>query len=132
MTRVPKWPSRAKRISTPKVRKKVCARRSLPASARGVFGQPARAPLADSSASRPARRRSNALKVSKREEVVEISLDHPDKILGRVLLAEAFGITDEDFLNGLLKQLVDAGTQGGKVVEEATNFMLSVVQGMEP
>ncbi len=84
--------------------------------------------LARRKAAKPAPR----IKLSKREEVLELSLDHPDQTLGHVLLAEALGIADGDFLNGLLKQLVNAGTQGGKAVEEASNFMLSVVKGMEP
>jgi hypothetical protein len=40
MVRVPNCPSRRKVISTPRVRKNVCARRSRPASARGLLGQP--------------------------------------------------------------------------------------------
>ena len=72
------------------------------------------------------------IKVSKREKIAEVSLDHPDQALGHVLLAESLGIADWDFVTGLLRQLGNAGTQGGEVVEEAVNFMLSVVQGMEP
>lgn len=83
---------------------------------------------ARSKAAKPAPR----IKVSKREKIAEVSLDHPDKTLGYVLLAESLGIADGDFVTGLLRQLGDAGTQGGEVVEEAVNFMLSVVQGMEP
>jgi hypothetical protein len=40
--RVPNRPSRSKTISFPSARRKVCARRSRPASARGLFGQPDR------------------------------------------------------------------------------------------
>jgi|SRR6516164_7574192 len=42
IVRVPNRPSRPKAISIPTVRKKVCARRSRPARARGLFGQPVR------------------------------------------------------------------------------------------
>ena len=42
IVRVPNRPSRPKTISIPSVRRKVCARRSRPASARGFFGQPDR------------------------------------------------------------------------------------------
>ena len=43
--RVPGRPSRLKLISMPSARRKVCARRSRPASARGFFGHPALAAL---------------------------------------------------------------------------------------
>ena len=42
MVRVPNRPSRPKTISIPSARSGVCARRSRPASARGLFGQPER------------------------------------------------------------------------------------------
>jgi hypothetical protein len=45
---------------------------------------------------------------------------------------EAVGSTDGDFLHGLTKQLVNAGTQGPKADEDGTNFMLAVVKGIEP
>jgi hypothetical protein len=55
IVRVPNRPSRPKTISIPTVRRKVCARRSRPASARGLFGQLARLV--------PACKRSDALPV---------------------------------------------------------------------
>ena len=58
--RVPDRPSRLKVISIPKVRSKVWARRSRPASARGLLGQPAR-PSGNPSGAAPARSRSDAL-----------------------------------------------------------------------
>ncbi len=45
---------------------------------------------------------------------------------------EAFGTAEPDFLEGLLGQLVNAGTQGRAVDERGLNFMLSVVKGVEP
>src|SRR5262249_54900064 len=42
IVRVPNRPSRPKTISIPSVRRKVCARRSRPASARALFGHPDR------------------------------------------------------------------------------------------
>src|ERR1700737_4184672 len=44
----------------------------------------------------------------------------------------AIGAKDLDFLDGLLKQLVNAGTQGSAADEHGLNFMLSVVKGIEP
>ncbi len=45
---------------------------------------------------------------------------------------EALGTKDGDFLGGLLKQLINAGTQGREPDEAGINFMLSVVKGVEP
>ncbi len=45
---------------------------------------------------------------------------------------EAVGTRDPDFLDGLLAQLANAGTQGGKVEGRGLNFMLSVIKGMKP
>jgi hypothetical protein len=42
IVRVPNRPSRSKTILIPSVRRKVCARRDGPVSARGLFGQPYR------------------------------------------------------------------------------------------
>ncbi len=61
-----------------------------------------------------------------------ISNDHPDQTLGLNLLMEATGTTDFNFLRGLLCQLAEAGTKNGEVNEDAVNFMLSVVKGVEP
>ena len=45
---------------------------------------------------------------------------------------EALGTTELDFLNGLLKQLANTGSQGKSVDESGLNFMLAVVKGIEP
>ncbi len=61
-----------------------------------------------------------------------VAIDHPDKALGQIALMKALGTTDDDFLAGLVKQLVDAGSQGSAPDESGTNFMLAVVKGIEP
>jgi hypothetical protein len=64
IVRVPSRPSRPKTISIPSVRRKLCARRRRPASARGFLGQPVLSldtPSALRSA--PARKRSAAVPV---------------------------------------------------------------------
>src|SRR5262245_4045866 len=60
---VPARPSRENVTSMPSVRRNVCARRSRPASARGVFGQPALLLQSSSPAKSAARKRSAALPV---------------------------------------------------------------------
>ena len=46
--------------------------------------------------------------------------------------ANAFGTTEDDFVDGLAEQLLNAGTQGQKYDARGPNFMLSVVQGVVP
>lgn len=58
--------------------------------------------------------------------------DHPDLATGCVLLSEAIGSRDYDFLVCLLGQLANVGSKGPKVDELGANFMLSVVKGIEP
>jgi hypothetical protein len=58
--------------------------------------------------------------------------DHPDKALGQITLMKALATADHDFLGGLIKQLVSVGSQGATPDEDATNFLLSVVKGIEP
>ena len=52
------------------------------------------------------------VKVSKTGGMAKIELDHPDLAVGHVLLMEALGTVELDFLNGLLWQLAYAGSQG--------------------
>jgi hypothetical protein len=59
----------------------------------------------------------------------EVSLQHPDQLVGQALLMEALGTTNLEFLDGLLGQLANAGWGND---ERSINFMLSVVKGIEP
>ncbi len=72
------------------------------------------------------------VKVSEKGGMAKLLPDHPDFAVGCILLMEALGTTELDFLRGLLGQLVNAGSQGGQVDEDGLNFMLSVVKGIEP
>jgi hypothetical protein len=49
-----------------------------------------------------------------------------------IRLMEALGTTDPDFLDGILCQLFNVGSRGGKADERTLNFMLSVVKGVKP
>ena len=71
------------------------------------------------------------MKVSEKDDVTQIAPDHPDLATGQALLMGALGTTDTDFVDGLLRQLLNAGTQGRMVDERGLNFMLSVVKGIE-
>ncbi len=72
------------------------------------------------------------VKVSEQRGMAQIEPDHPDFAVGHILLMEAIGTVELDFLNGLLKQLVNAGSQGQEAEEASLNFMLAVVKGVEP
>jgi hypothetical protein len=61
-----------------------------------------------------------------------VTVDYPDKAFGQIALMKALGTTDEDFLKGLVAQLVSVGSQGSTPEESGTNFMLAVVKGIEP
>ncbi len=61
-----------------------------------------------------------------------ITVDHPNKALGQIVLMKAIGTADGDFFEGLLKQLANAGSKGATPDEEGMNFMLAVVKGIEP
>jgi hypothetical protein len=72
------------------------------------------------------------LKVSKNGSAAEVGPDHPDNTTGYTLLAQALGSTDVEFVNGLIRQLVNAGSQGREPNEAETNFLLSVIKGVKP
>jgi len=54
------------------------------------------------------------------------------QIHANILLMEALGTTDPDFLDGILLQLLNAGSRGGKSDERGLNFLLSVIKGVKP
>jgi hypothetical protein len=61
-----------------------------------------------------------------------VSLDHPNKLVGRGVLREALGTADSDFCDGIINQLIRAASHDGKVNERELNFMLSVIKGIRP
>ena len=71
------------------------------------------------------------LKVSKNGSDPQISLDHPDELIGRALLMEAFASADADFVDGIVSQLANVGGRGQDINERGLNFMLSVIKGTE-
>src|SRR4051812_10069218 len=72
------------------------------------------------------------MKVSYDGETLLVAPDHSHEAVGSALLMEALGTTNFDFMDGLLTQLSNAGTQGRKPDGRGINFMLSVVQAVEP
>jgi hypothetical protein len=72
------------------------------------------------------------LKLQKQGKRASIAPQHQDQVIGQVLLMEALGTTDADFYNGLLGQLINAGSPGKQFDEAGVNFMLAVVKDIKP
>jgi hypothetical protein len=70
------------------------------------------------------------MKVINDKKEPTIAPDHPDRPLA--LLMEAIGTVSVDFVNGLIKQLANAGSHGRQIDDDALYFMLSVVEGIKP
>ena len=64
-------------------------------------------------------------------DAVTTDVDHPDSEIGTIALMRALGTTDFDFYSGLLGQLLNASKEK-EASETGTNFMLSVIKGIEP
>ena len=73
-----------------------------------------------------------SVKVVNRGDHSTLVPDHPDESTGHLLLMEALGTTDPDFLNALLTQLGYAGSKGSQIDEQGINFMLSIIKGIKP
>lgn len=58
--------------------------------------------------------------------------DHPDQVVGYALLGEALGSANLGFIYGLLRQLANASSKGGKIDVTELNFMLAIVIGIKP
>jgi hypothetical protein len=62
----------------------------------------------------------------------KFSVDHPDEAVGILALMRAIGTMDLDFYDGLMGHLVNASGGQNALSQNGTNFMLSVVRGIEP
>ena len=65
-------------------------------------------------------------------QVLTLRFDTDDQQLGHALTKLAMGTTDNRVLDGFLKQVSDIGDSHNVVSEDATNFVLGVVSGIEP
>lgn len=75
---------------------------------------------------------SPRLKVTEAGNSTKMTVDHPDPLLGQLLLMEALGTAEGDFANELLQQFGRVGAVGGRVDETALNFLIAAVKGMKP
>src|ERR671912_1123749 len=65
-------------------------------------------------------------------QLPSIRADHNDHAIGYLLLANAVGTTNLEFLDGLLRQISNVATQGPKLDERAINFVLAVIKELQP
>jgi hypothetical protein len=72
------------------------------------------------------------MKMTVKGRVTEVAPDHPDLQTAAILLREALGTTSGPFLEGLIEQLSDATSRGGKADIGRLNFALSVIHGVQP
>jgi hypothetical protein len=61
-----------------------------------------------------------------------ITLDHPDPLVGRALLMNALGSADSDFVDGIVRQFIRESRIDQGTDERMLNFLLSIVEGIEP
>jgi hypothetical protein len=76
--------------------------------------------------------RAPRLKVDKTPKATSVAVDHPNNLVGQVVLMEALGTADRAFYSGLLVQLTNGSSRGGQVDERLLNFMLAVIKGIKP
>lgn len=72
------------------------------------------------------------MKVQKHAGTQLIAPDHPNTVIAYALLAEALGTADQDFLQGILRELVNADASGDGIDLDRINFLVSVVKGIAP
>lgn len=81
---------------------------------------------------RAARRPPARIKVGQSKGGVTTRSDHPDLGTGTVNLLNALGTASLPFMQGLLRQITNVASQGQQPDEANINFVLSVVNGVEP
>lgn len=63
---------------------------------------------------------------------ITVDNTHPDPNRGGALLANALGAPDNDFVRGLISQIVNATGKGKDLDEQSSNFMLAAIKGVQP
>ncbi|RWI13917.1 MAG: hypothetical protein EOQ92_30255, partial [Mesorhizobium sp.] len=61
-----------------------------------------------------------------------LKIDGSTVTIDHTAAQKAFGSSDEDFINGLLRQLVNVGSHGKTPDDQGTAFVASIVKGIEP
>src|SRR4051812_33276603 len=61
-----------------------------------------------------------------------MSIKGSQVVVDRDAIQKAFGSEDENFVDGLLVQLIDAASKGKSIDEKGAAFVASIVRGVEP
>ncbi|MEO9825049.1 MAG: hypothetical protein ABJF50_11600 [Paracoccaceae bacterium] len=77
---------------------------------------------------------SPSLKMDFDEEhrTLSIQLDSEDQALATASMMLSMGTSDDRVFSGLLKQISNIGEQGKAASEDASNFVLGIIDGLEP
>ncbi|MCJ2032735.1 hypothetical protein [Methylobacterium sp. J-068] len=78
------------------------------------------------------RRPSAGIRVTREKARVTTGPDHVDPVTGSINLMNALGTASLPFMNGLLSQIANMASHGSEPDEAGINFVLSVVDGIEP
>lgn len=100
-----------------------------------IFGTDDRQELAALAKQKTRRQKTKAgarLKRFQTENGDQVAIDHKSDAAGYALFMESVGTSNPDFAQGLIRQIVNTGSQGKDVDEEGSNFVLSVIAGIEP
>jgi hypothetical protein len=71
-------------------------------------------------------------KVATNRNAAQIEPDHPDAIVGHALTMNTFGSVDKEFCAGMMQQLVAANETDERIDEGRLNYMVSIINGIEP
>lgn len=63
---------------------------------------------------------------------LQVTFTHADPDLAHILLMADLGTCDPDFMAGVQSQVASVGAHGRRIDEGASNFLLSVVRGVQP
>ena len=72
------------------------------------------------------------MKLKMVDGVLQITFTHADSDFAQILLMADLGTCDPAFMLGVQGQVATIGSQGRKIDEGASNFLLSVVRGVQP
>lgn len=81
---------------------------------------------------RAARADGPPMKLKMKDGVLEITFSHADPTLAEILLMADLGTCDPAFMLGIQGQIASIGAHGRMTDEGASNFLLSVVRGVQP
>ncbi|PVH27931.1 hypothetical protein [Pararhodobacter oceanensis] len=79
-----------------------------------------------------ARANGPSMRVRETDTGISSTFTHNDDTTARLLLMADLGTCDPDFMAGILSQVAIIGAHGAKLNDTNSNFLLSVVRGVQP